>query len=156
MSVPFFGKRFTFTQPDGTQLDVRGWGDQHHAVFQTLDGFTVTQDPVSGFYEYATVSGDREDLKPSGIRPGARDPVAFGLSPGARISRTAAAAKAMERSGMAPGRSRWEIRRSDAKNALRMADPGIAFAPPSRQTVGAYVGFVHPRRVPGRCRHHRS
>jgi len=55
MSVPFFGKPFSFTQPDGTRLDVHGWGDQHHAVFETLDGFTVVEDPVTGFYQYARV-----------------------------------------------------------------------------------------------------
>jgi hypothetical protein len=36
MSTPFSGKEFTFTQPDGTPLKVRGWGDQRHAVFETL------------------------------------------------------------------------------------------------------------------------
>jgi hypothetical protein len=46
MSFPFFSKEFTFTQPDGTQFQVRGWGDQHYAVFETLDGFTVVQDRV--------------------------------------------------------------------------------------------------------------
>ena len=45
MSVPFFGKEFTFTQPDGSQIQVRGWGDQHYAVFETLDGYTVAQNP---------------------------------------------------------------------------------------------------------------
>ena len=55
MSVPFFGKEFTFTQPDGSQLQVRGFGDQHQAVFETLDGFTVAKDPVSGFFHYAQV-----------------------------------------------------------------------------------------------------
>jgi subtilisin-like proprotein convertase family protein len=32
MSTPLFGKTFTFTQPDESTLDVRGWGDQHYAV----------------------------------------------------------------------------------------------------------------------------
>ena len=45
MSFPFYDEDFTFTQPDGTQFRVRGWGDQHHAVFETLDGFTVVEDP---------------------------------------------------------------------------------------------------------------
>ena len=43
MSFPFFGEEFTFTQPDGGKLRVRGFGDQHHARFETLDGFTVDQ-----------------------------------------------------------------------------------------------------------------
>jgi hypothetical protein len=47
MSTPFSGKEFTFTQPDGTALRVRGWGDQHHAVFETLNGYTVVEDPAT-------------------------------------------------------------------------------------------------------------
>ena len=45
MSMPFINKEFTFTQPDGSQLRVRGTGDQHHAIFETLDGYTVVEDP---------------------------------------------------------------------------------------------------------------
>ena len=40
MASPFIGKTFTFTQPDGTTIQLRGWGDQHYAVFETLDGYT--------------------------------------------------------------------------------------------------------------------
>jgi len=49
MPTSFAGKRFSFTQPDGTVLQVRGWGNQYHAAFETLDGYTVVRDPVSGF-----------------------------------------------------------------------------------------------------------
>ena len=45
MATPFIGKRFTFTQPDGTKIQLRGWGDQHYAVFETPDGYTVTVFP---------------------------------------------------------------------------------------------------------------
>jgi hypothetical protein len=53
MSTPFIGEVFTFTQPDGTEIQLRGWGDQHYAVFETLDGYTVTQNPETGYYEVA-------------------------------------------------------------------------------------------------------
>src|SRR5687767_1168175 len=65
MSKPYYGDEFTFTHPDGRQIEVRGWGDQYYAVFETLDGFTVVRDPVTGFYQYATVSGDNEELDTS-------------------------------------------------------------------------------------------
>jgi hypothetical protein len=48
MSNPFYRKQFTFMQPDGTTLDVVGSGNQHSAVFQTPDGFTVVRDPATG------------------------------------------------------------------------------------------------------------
>ena len=44
MANPFDGEIFTFTQPDGTQFEVRGWGNQYSAVFETLDGYTVGKD----------------------------------------------------------------------------------------------------------------
>ena len=58
MASPFIGKTFTFVQPDGTKFEVRGWGDQHYAVFETLDGYTVVKNPSTGFFEIAQVSGD--------------------------------------------------------------------------------------------------
>ena len=58
MSVPYFGKEFTFRQPDGTQLKVQGWGNQERAVFETLEGFTVVRDPITGFYQYASTTPD--------------------------------------------------------------------------------------------------
>jgi M6 family metalloprotease-like protein len=143
MSVPFYGKEFTFTQPDGTQLRVRGWGDQHHAVFESLDGFTVARDPGTGFYQYVTVSPNGEALRSTGVRPGMADPRGLGLKPGLRIKREAAKALAMESRGLPKGRSRWEVRREKTKMALRtaMAARGIMPAPPKRQTVGTFVGL---------------
>ena len=143
MSVPFRGKRFTFTQPDGSALDVVGWGDQHHATFETLNGYTVVEDPATGFYQYATVSPDGDDLVPTGGRPRHVSPAALGLTPGLRISAEAAKAKAMEPPGLPPGRSRWEERRRQFKESLRAAaaGPGLGLAPPQRQTVGSFTGL---------------
>jgi hypothetical protein len=44
---------FTFSQPDGTPIHVRGWGDQYYAVFETLDGYTVAKNPATGYWEVA-------------------------------------------------------------------------------------------------------
>lgn len=38
MPTPFAGKVFTFPQPDGTTLQVKGWGNQYQAVFEPLTG----------------------------------------------------------------------------------------------------------------------
>ena len=58
MATPFINKTFTFTQPDGSKIELRGSGDQHYAVFETLDGYTVVKNPSTGFYEIAQVSSD--------------------------------------------------------------------------------------------------
>ncbi len=143
MSVPFSGEEFTFTQPDGTALRVRGWGDQRHAVFEALNGYTVVADPKTGFYEYANVTAKQDELIPTGARPRKVDPRGLGISPGVRLSRTASLAKAMESRGLAPGRSRWEQRRRERRATLQVAAAAdrIALAPPARKTLGKYVGL---------------
>src|SRR2546425_126323 len=100
MSMPFYGNQFVFTQPDGSQLQVRGWGDQHHAAFETLDGFTVVRDPVTGYYQYAAPTPDGEDLRPTGARPGFADPRSMGLTVGLRIAPRVAKARALEGHGL--------------------------------------------------------
>ena len=50
MAVPFSGKSFDFTQPDGSTIQLRGWGNQYYAVFETLDGYTVVRNPATGFF----------------------------------------------------------------------------------------------------------
>ena len=96
VATPFRDKPFTFTQPDGTKLQVRGTGDQHYAVFETLDGFTVVKNPTTGFYEVARLSADGGRLEPAGVAPtnvaAARAIVPFGL----RVDREAARARGLE------------------------------------------------------------
>lgn len=141
MSMPFFNERFTFTQPDGTQFQVAGTGDQYNAVFETLDGYTVVRDPVSKFFHYARVSADGLELLPSGIRPGAADPTRLGLEVNARPSPAALRAGAVARPALPSTPSRWEVRRNQRRAALQAESAGIAPAPPQRQTVGTYVGL---------------
>ena len=146
MSAPFHGKKFTFTQPNGTPLEVRGWGDEHNARFETLDGFTVIENPETGFYEYAAVDEEGTDIRATGARAGIDDPVAQGLQPGLSSSRAAARVRAQVSSadGLPRGTTRWEERRRRARSAVRtamMEGLDIAPAPPETRTVGDYVGL---------------
>jgi hypothetical protein len=98
---------------------------------------------MTGFYEYAAVSPDGEELLPTGARPRLANPQNLGLTAGLRSKREAAKAEAMESPGLPPGTSRWEVRRKQFKEALRSATaaPGLAPAPPQRETVGDFVGL---------------
>jgi M6 family metalloprotease-like protein len=139
MSTPFTGKTFTFRNPDGSALEVRGWGDQHYAVFETLDGYTVVKGP-GGSYEYAELSGDGRALRPTGARAGDVDPRTLGLPRHARIRRSAAKEQAITaRSNAVP--RRWEVRRAEKKALARRRARGRVAAPPPGQTVGNYVGL---------------
>jgi M6 family metalloprotease-like protein len=143
MPNPFYDKEFEFTQPDGTQIKLKGWGNQNHAVFETLDGFTVVRDPVTGYYQYAKLSADKSFLEPADAIVGRVDPATLGFEKHIRISKVAA--KELERAafrGMGTA-TRWEERRQEKKEAKRMAvmSRGFLPAPPRDVKKGDYIGL---------------
>ena len=70
MPYPFHGKEFEFAQPDGRKIKLLGWGDQSRAIFETVEGFTVIKNPMTGFHEYAKLSEDKDSSNPPGLRSG--------------------------------------------------------------------------------------
>jgi M6 family metalloprotease-like protein len=144
MPMPFYGKEFSFTQPDGKKIKVRGWGNQHYAVFEDLKGFSIIKDPKTGFYQYAKLSKDKKKFEPSGAVVGREDPKNKGLAMHLRIPKEEAkrqARSAAFRQGKK--KSRWEQRREEAQ-ARRRAAPrkgAVAPAPPGEQRTGSYTGL---------------
>ena len=143
MSTPFFNEEFTFTNPDGSTIQVRGWGNQYYAVFETLDGFTVVQDPETGFYRYAQLSDDKNDLVTTDAKVGEVDPQSLGLRPHIRIRQKSAKQKALSASMLQGEPSRWQGRRQQKKAQLREIVPTTKAEalPLSTVTVGNYVGL---------------
>lgn len=144
MPTPFFGKEFTFHQPDGATLQVRGWGNQEHAVFETLDGFTIVKDDRTGYFQYATINGDGDNLLPTGFQAEKVQPLSLGLRPNLRTNRMVPGRPSSVRSGLMSGKTRWETRREVARMQQRgamMAPGGAMPAPPKRQTIGNFVGI---------------
>jgi M6 family metalloprotease-like protein len=143
MSFQFHGKEFTFTQPDGTKFEVRGWGDQHYATFETLDGHTVVRNASTGFWEIAEQSEDGGTLVPSGAPAHDFDRAAHASSRGIRIGREDARARGLEAFRLMDGGRRCEQRRQQRRTTVRaaMAAGGPLGAPPSRGTVGDFVGL---------------
>jgi M6 family metalloprotease-like protein len=139
MSTPFVNKQFTFTQPDGSRIQVRGTGNQHHATFQSLDGFPVVKDPTSGFFHYASVGPDGTSLSPIGVRVGAVNPALLGLRADVRPNATVVR-ESIFTAGLKQSPSRWEVRRAQRRHA-KVAAMGIGLAPPQRPTVGTFVGL---------------
>jgi M6 family metalloprotease-like protein len=143
MSYPFYDKEFTFTQPDGTEIMVKGWGDQHHAVFESLDGYSIVLDPESGFYCYADLSDDEEDLVSTGVKVGVVDAENLGLRKGLRIKRDAARQEAFAAYSFMGAKRRCEVRRERARSLLHQAmmHGGPLMAPPARETTGSFTGL---------------
>lgn len=133
MSQPFFGQEFEFTQPDGSKLRVRGWGDQQRAVFETLDGRPVRRDPQTGYF---TISTDA-------VAPPTRGPAPPDVPPAFRLPvRTRGDGRAPSpgrEPGLPPSGTRWQQRRAEKR--LAMLARGPLAAPPARQTVGTFVGL---------------
>ncbi len=143
MPRPFYNEEFEFTQPDGTNIKLKGWGNQSHAVFETLDGFTVVKDPVTGYYQYAKLSADESFLETTGAVIGLVDPATLGIEKHIRISKDAAREQARAASRGLGATTRWEERRQKNKEAKRMAvmSRGILPAPPEKETKGDYLGL---------------
>ena len=141
MSIPYIGKEFTFIQPDGTELKVRGFGNQDDAVFETLDGFTVIRDPETGFYQYAALSNDGE-LVPTGYQAERANPQDLGLAKGLRAKRQTAALQDI--SELSKKKTRWQTRRQEARMD-KLAEPEGPLADlasaPQHQTVGDVIGL---------------
>jgi M6 family metalloprotease-like protein len=70
------GERIEFTQPDGTVLQLRVFGDEFYAETRTLDGYTVFFDPATKTYFYAMRSPDGNEFISSGILAGIGNPPA--------------------------------------------------------------------------------
>ncbi len=142
MASPFINKIFTFTQPDGTKFKVRGSGDQHYAVFETLDGYTVVKNPSTGFIEIAQISNDGTTLESAPGLPGNLNGANSPVQPGLRINPNAARAHGFAGALRLGGR-RCDQRREQRKNLSRAARTldGPMLAPPQRHTVGKFVGL---------------
>ncbi len=145
MATPLNGRTFTFTQPDGSPIQLRGWGDQNYAVFETLDGYTVTKNPATGYYEVAQLSTDGNNLQPAAAAGDPLDGAAAGVPPRLRVRRESALA-AGRRSALRVSARRCDQRREERRQQARMiraaaAAGGPLLAPPQRQTVGDFVGL---------------
>lgn len=143
MPRPFVNKKFEVSQPDGTKINLIGWGNQFFAIFETEDGYTVVKNPVTEFYDYAKLSDDNSYLETTGVRVGAADPATLAISKHLRISEAAATMTVRAASSGEIGTSRWQerIREGKAAKKMMMASRGIIAAPPERQTKGDYVGL---------------
>lgn len=113
VAEPYYGKAFTYSQPDGEKFTVRLWGDEFFAYHETEDGYLIVQDPRTGIFCYANVTARGGDIVSTGVRVGrARPP---GLHPKQRL---------------APG------------DDESVPGEGLRFAPPGFQVSGKRMGLV--------------
>ena len=90
---PVVNETTPFRQPDGTVIQLRVWGDEFYAVAETLDGYTVVEDPNTRAACYAKLSADGTKLESTGVVVGAGEAAILGVDQHIRI--TVEAAKAV-------------------------------------------------------------
>lgn len=69
-AAPHHGDTFELSQPNGTMVPVRIWGDEFHQDVESLEGHTLVRDPETGWIQYADVDSRTGDLIPTQTRYG--------------------------------------------------------------------------------------
>lgn len=54
-----FGEILSFPQENGPDVQLRVFGDEHYARYETIDGYTAIYDEAQGRFCYASLSGNR-------------------------------------------------------------------------------------------------
>jgi len=147
-----FAKKIPFTQPDGTEIELWGEGDEFYAVSETLDGYTVVFDTQTKAYYYAQLSADGNNLISAGVEVGKRDTAALGLAKHVRIKPEAVKKQAFERfqrwDRAMQVSTRWKAMKGKRRQAELAAEEqggssGLQLqpSPPSSTTTGTKVGL---------------
>ena len=114
------GKEIEWTQPDGSKLTLRVFGDEYYGRTATLDGFTVVFDSATKTYHYATLSPDGNEFASSGKAVGKADPKALGLGKRIEINPASRAAKARQNHDahevVVKQQARWDAVKAASKN----------------------------------------
>ena len=141
-----FAKTFTFTQPDGSIIELWGEGDEFSAVIEH-NGHSVVFDPARGAYMYARLNGDGTELIPTQLEVGKANPAANGLQARLRVTPDAVRAQRHARFGRWNAgmdiTSRWQSNKAQMQAQREQAGGGRGlFSPPSSPTVGTKIGLT--------------
>ena len=93
LAAPIWGEILELKQVDGTAVQVRIWGDEFYQVVESLDGYTLIRDSITGIICYASLSPDGNDLVSTGITLSETAPVGLGLDKHIRINEASRKAK---------------------------------------------------------------
>ena len=141
-----FAEKIPFTQPDGTAVELWGEGDEFHAEFETLDGYTVVFDHTVRAYVYATLSAGGNELLPTDMQVGKGDPRERGVTKHLRMNKDLAKAQALVRFQRwdkgTKNSERWREKKAVLRSAEQAAAGGkVALSPPGFTTTGTRVGL---------------
>ncbi len=139
LAAPHNGDEFTFRQGDGSELELKGYGDEFHMRFETADGYTVIRDDAQGMFCYAKRSKDGRQLVSTGVPVGRAVPA--GLRKHIDLTRVAT------RKIRSELRHKWTsqmdcVKSWDAMKAAAQRDNGAFASPPDSKTLGELFGLT--------------
>ena len=150
-AAPFRDRAISFTQPDGTVIELRGSGDEFYAVFETLDGYTVLFDQALKAYCFAQLGSDGQ-LVSSGVEVQRGNPAALGLSWHLRVAPAIRQEQVRQRHQLWEQRmgvgQRWKeikaaLQQREAQAGGSIGTPdGPQPSPPTGTTTGNKLGLT--------------
>ena len=96
-AAPMNGLESRYTQPDGTIITIKFFGDEFYARAETMDGYTIVFDPATKTYYFAALSPDGKEFVSTGQEVGKADPVTLGIGKSIKITSESRVAKAKKR-----------------------------------------------------------
>ena len=96
-AAPMNGLESRYTQPDGTIITIKFFGDEFYARAETMDGYTIVFDPATKTYYFAALSPDGKEFVSTGQEVGKADPVKLGIGKSINITSESRVAKAKKR-----------------------------------------------------------
>jgi M6 family metalloprotease-like protein len=136
-----FAKTISFTQPDGTPIELWGQGDEFYANFETLDGYTVVFDHALKAYCFAELAADESQLISTGVQVHQGNPAALGLSQHLRLGREAIRRQVQERYARWDAGMQISERWAQRKAAWQQAEAEGESRPPGTTTTGNKLGL---------------
>jgi M6 family metalloprotease-like protein len=118
-AAPMNGLESPYTQPDGTIITLKFFGDEFYARTETADGYTVVFDPDTKTYYFAALSPDGKELLSTGQEVGKADPAKLGIGKSIKINPESRAAKAKKRYAELEAVVQQEARWKAVKEASR-------------------------------------
>ena len=141
-----FDEQIAFKQPDGTLIQLHGWGDEFSAIFETQDGYTVVFDQGNQAYCFARQNEATGALVSLGVQAHLANPAALGLAKHERMSAAAHQAQVMARwkqwDDQLQVQSRWHARLAAQKQVQYDAQGQVLYSPPGFTTTGTKVGLT--------------
>ncbi len=137
MAAPFHNKRINIRQPDGSVIELIGSGDEFNARFETLDGYTVIKNRLSGQICYANLSPDNTQLVPTTIVVSQAKVKSLSIDKHLRLPPAQAQVYAKQQYERYTRQRRCEIRHQSAKSQQFR----LARSAPERETIGVFRGL---------------